>query len=258
MKELKLKKNKVMILGGSGLVGKSTCSLFQKYGARLINLDLNPTKKKKNIKFIKFDITEFQNIEKNINNIISKFGCPKIFINCSYPVTEKWNKSNFSEVDLNTINDNLSLHLGSYIWISKIIAEKMRKNKIKGSIVQLSSIYGLVAQNLKIYEKTKMRENAVYPSIKSGIIANTKQLASYYGQFGIRVNSISPGAITGHVKESNKKQDKNFVKNYKELCPLKRLAKPSEIAKAVLFLGSEASSYITGSNLVIDGGWSII
>ena len=83
-------------------------------------------------------------------------------------------------------------------------------------------------------------------------------MASYYGKFDIRVNSISPGAIEGHVKNKKNSQSKVFVKNFKNINPIKRLAKPSEISPAVVFLASDASSYITGANLVIDGGWTAI
>ena len=91
-----------------------------------------------------------------------------------------------------------------------------------------------------------------------GIINFSRQLASYYGKFGLRVNTISPGGIIGHVKGSAKTQNKKFLKRYTDLCPLKRLASSTEIASSALFLASDASSYITGTNFVVDGGWSII
>lgn len=122
----------------------------------------------------------------------------------------------------------------------------------------LSSIYGLMAQNQEIYKKTNMSENMNYSIIKGGINNFAKQLASFYGSYGIRVNSVCPGGITGHVKGSKKKQNKTFIKNYSRNCPLKRLGKPEEVASSVLFLSSNASSYITGTSFLIDGGWSIV
>ena len=122
----------------------------------------------------------------------------------------------------------------------------------------LSSIYGFLGQNMEMYKNTKMRENMNYSIIKGGIINLTRQLASYYGKFNIRVNTISPGGIIGSAKGLSKTQDIKFVKNYSKLTPLKRMGKPEEIASAIIFLASDSSSYITGSNLIIDGGWSII
>lgn len=252
-----LKNKKVFILGGSGLIGKPTNDLLIKHGAKLFNLDLIDSNQKK-VKFIKFDLKNAEGIKLNLTKIIKKYGCPSIFINCSYPTSENWSKANFSHVNQNIINENLKIHLSTYVFTSNLIAEEMRKRKIKGSIIQFSSIYGMVAQNLHVYKNTKMKENYVYPLIKSAIIANCKQMASYYGKFDIRVNSISPGAILGHVKNKKKSQSKVFVNNFKNINPLKRLAKPNEIAPSVIFLASDASSYITGINLVIDGGWTII
>ena len=86
----------------------------------------------------------------------------------------------------------------------------------------------------------------------------TKQLASYYGQSGIRVNIICPGGIEGNVKGKKIKQPLNFMKNYSKQSPLRRLGKPEEIAPSALFLSSEASSYITGTIFLVDGGWTSI
>ena len=144
------------------------------------------------------------------------------------------------------------------MWIAKCIADKMMKNNIHGSIIQLSSMYGLVAQDNNLYEKTNLSENMTYGIIKSSIIHFTKQMASYYGKYNIRVNNLVIGGIKGHIKGSTKKQDKIFLKKFNQKVPLNRIGKPQEIASSVIFLASPASSYITGSNIVIDGGYSII
>ena len=122
----------------------------------------------------------------------------------------------------------------------------------------LSSIYGLVAQNLQIYKNTGMNENMNYSVIKGGINNFAKQLASYYGNYGIRVNSVCPGGIFGHIKGSKEKQNVKFIKNYSKNCPLGRLGKPEEVASSVLFLASDASSYITGTSFLVDGGWTVV
>ena len=155
-----LKNKKVFILGGSGLIGKPTNDLLIKHGAKLFNLDLIDSNQKK-VKFIKFDLKNAEGIKLNLTKIIKKYGCPSIFINCSYPTSENWSKANFSHVNQNIINENLKIHLSTYVFTSNLIAEEMRKRKIKGSIIQFSSIYGMVAQNLHVYKNTKMKENYV-------------------------------------------------------------------------------------------------
>ena len=130
----------------------------------------------------------------------------------------------------------------------------MVKNKIAGSIIQLSSIYGLVGQDQNVYENTEIKENLSYSVIKGGIINLTRQMASYYGKFNIRVNSLCPGGIEGHIAGVKSNQDLNFIKQYSKKTPLKRLGKSEEVASVALFLSSEAASYVTGSTLIVDGG----
>ena len=122
----------------------------------------------------------------------------------------------------------------------------------------ISSIYGILGQDLNIYKNTTMKENLTYSVIKGGVTNFTKQLASFYGSSNIRVNNIISGGLKGHVAGKNKSQERNFIKNYSNKTLLKRLGKPNEVAYSVLFLASDASSYITGSNLFVDGGWSAI
>ena len=148
--------------------------------------------------------------------------------------------------------------MNSYAWLSKIVADEMLKNKIKGSIINLNSIYGLVGQDLNIYQKTSMKENMPYSMIKGGLVNLTRQMASYYGRYGIRVNNICSGGLKGHVAGKSKFQNKQFVKNYENKVPLKRLGEPEEVANVITFMASDASSYITGSNILVDGGWTII
>ena len=148
--------------------------------------------------------------------------------------------------------------MNSYAWLSKIVAEKMVKNNIKGNIINLNSIYGLLGQDLNVYEKTSIKENMSYSIIKGGLINLTKQMASYYGQFGLRINNICSGGLKGHVAGKSSVQESQFVKNYEKKVPLKRLGNPEEVANVVTFIASDAASYITGSNVIVDGGWTII
>lgn len=265
LKKFSLKNKKAFVVGGSGLLGFEILEALLSASATVVNLDKKEaTKRFKNINKKKrynynyFEINDLDLIDKNLSTIIKKFGCPDIFINCSYPSTNDWGQSSFKKNKLSILRRNIDLHLNSYTWLSYMICEKMKKIKKKGSIIMLGSIYGLLAQNSQIYKNTGMSENMNYSIIKGGINNFAKQLAAYYGSYGIRVNSVCPGGIIGHVKGSKKKQNNKFLENYSKNCPLRRLGKSDEVASSVLFLASDASSYITGTSFLVDGGWTIV
>ena len=138
------------------------------------------------------------------------------------------------------------------------LANHMIRSSIKGSIIQFGSIYGLLGQDLSVYVNTEMKENASYSIIKGGIINLTRSMSSFYGKHDIRVNTICPGAVQGHVAGGADEQNKEFIKNFSNKVPLGRLAKAEEMAGPVLFLATDASSYVTGLTLVVDGGWTAI
>jgi len=260
-----LNKKKAFVIGGSGLLGSEIVKLLLENSATVINLDLynkkkifNKTKYSKNYFYQNFDTSDIQNLDKKIELVIKKFGCPNIFINSSYPVSSDWNLSSFKKNKISNLRKNVDIHQNSYCWSAHKICQKMKEKKILGSVILLNSIYGFLGQNMSLYKNTNIEENMNYSIIKGAILNFSRQLASYYGSSGIRVNSVCSGGVRGHVKGSSKKQDKNFIKNYSKNCPLGRLGLPQEIAHSVLFLASEASSYITGTSLVVDGGWSAI
>jgi len=118
-----------------------------------------------------------------------------------------------------------------------------------GSIINLASTYGVVAPDFSIYEGTAMTMPAAYSAIKGGIITFTKYLAIYYAPYKVRVNAISPGGVFDN-------QDPSFVEHYGKRTPLGRMARPAEIVGGAVYLASDASSYVTGHNLMIDGGWT--
>ena len=128
-------------------------------------------------------------------------------------------------------------------------AAKIMKDHGGGSIINMASIYGVVAPDFSIYEGTEMTMPVAYASIKAGIIAMTKYIATYFGADNIRANTISPGGIYDN-------QAPSFVAEYSRKTPIGRMGKPSDIVGAVIYLASDASSYVTGHNLIIDGGWT--
>ena len=252
-------KNKIILIaGGNGLVGKKIISQIIKLGCKqIINFDLESSQASKSKKIIykKIDLTNTDIFNDSINELVkNKKTCPDIFINCSYPRSKDWPDNNFKSIKLNNYKENIDLHLNSYIWTTKLILEKMRHYKKKGSVLLFSSIYGIIAQNNTIYQNNSLNQNFTYPIIKHGINGGVKQFAAYYGKYNIRVNAICPGGIIN----KNLKKNEKFIKNYSQICPLGRLATPEEVANTAIFLVSDASSYTTGALAMVDGGWSIV
>ena len=258
LNKLKLTNKKIYILGGFGLIGKKIVEDICSLGGEVIILDIKKRTISENVKYEKFDCSKLKTLEKSFNKIIKKLGCPDVFINCSYPRTNDWDQCSFNKITLKRMIQNIKIHMYSYAWLAKLVAEKMVKNNIKGNIVNLNSIYGLLGQDMNIYEKTSMKENMPFSMIKGGLVNLTRQMASYYGRFGIRINGICSGGLKGHVAGKSSTQEKQFIKNYEKKVPLKRLGNSEEVANVVTFIVSDAASYITGSNILVDGGWTII
>lgn len=247
-------KNKIAVVtGGAGLIGKPASLGLAQAGAKVYIADIDEKagvkleKQNKKLKWIKLDITNIKSINSCINKIVKENKKIDIWVNCAYPKTSDWNDK-FEEVKYESWKKNVDMHLNGYFLCCQKIAEHMKKQK-NGSIINFSSIYGAVGPDFSIYEKTNSTMPAAYSAIKGGIITFTKYLATYLAKYDIRVNAICPGGIFDN-------QPKNFVKKYEEKTPMRRMGKPEDIAGSVIFLASDAASYITGHVLMVDGGWT--
>ena len=199
-----MKIKKVYILGGSGLIGSSVVKNFIKRGYKVLNIDIVDKKftlkqKQKNYFYKNLDLSNLNILEKEFKNLFKKYFIPDIFVNCSYPLKEDPTKNSFENLKINNLVNNLNAHLASYIWTSTIILKEMKKKKIKGNVVLLGSIYGLIGQDPDIYDNTKS-ENVSYSAIKGGIVNYSRIAASCFGRSGIRVNCICPGGIVDKKK----------------------------------------------------------
>lgn len=250
------KKIDLIILGGSGLVGSAIILKFLSKGKIVLNLDIiNKINKKNNYIFKKFDMTS-HGLSKNLNKIFKEFGCPNFYIDCSYINKKYFKNSDIESINKNHLDNILKNWLSSSTIISSRILNLMKRNKIKGKVVLTSSIYGLVAQDKNVYKNTKIKNNLIYSIVKSAVNNLVKNAAVRFGEYGIRVNSISPGGVYNN-KDKNFK-DKNFIKNYLSRVPLNTFANADDIANTYWFLCSNESSYITGVNLVVDGGYTLV
>jgi NAD(P)-dependent dehydrogenase (short-subunit alcohol dehydrogenase family) len=237
----------IIVTGGSGLLGREIIKNLESKGAIAINADINVfTDFEKHTTNV--DITSEESISNAIKWVVDSYGKIDGLVNNAYPRTKDWG-TKFEDITYESWQKNVDIQMNStFLFIQKIMPELL---KTKGSIVNMTSIYGVVGNDLTIYENTSINTAAPYSAIKGGVINFTRYLASYYGRQGVRVNCVSPGGIFDN-------QHENFVANYEKKVPMGRMGNPDDIAPAVSFLLSEEAKYITGQNLIVDGGWTAI
>lgn len=238
----------ILVTGGEGLIGKALVNDIKQKGGIAISADISVVTdlSKGNINC---DITSTQKMKDTIDIIIKNFGRLDGLVNNAYPRTKDWGVD-FIDMTEENLKTNVDWQMNSYILFCQLAIKEMISQG-SGSIVNIASIYGVVGNDFSIYENTDMKVPAPYAAVKGGIINFTRFLASRFGKNGIRVNVVSPGGILDN-------QPKPFIDAYEKKVPLKRMGKPNDIAPAVSFLLSEEAQYITGHNLIIDGGWTVI
>src|SRR3546814_18777232 len=177
-------------------------------------------------------------------------GYAGIWVNAAYPRTADWATSRQDVFDAKSWRTNVDLQMNSYCLLSAAVAAAMAQRG-SGSIVNVASIYGVVGPDFTIYEGLEMTTPPAYSAIKGGIIGYTRYLASFYAARGVRVNAVAPGGVMNN-------QPSAFAGNYARRTPMGRMAEAADIAWPVVFLASDAASYITGVVLPIDGGWTAI
>ncbi|KKS69562.1 MAG: Oxidoreductase, short chain dehydrogenase/reductase family protein [Parcubacteria group bacterium GW2011_GWA1_42_7] len=250
-------KNKIAVItGGLGILGTVYAQTLAEAGAKVAVFDviepLNDHKLKKlskkfPIKFFKVDIARRPQVENALKEIKKSWGTPNILINNAaidfppdkvgekpedYPI-DKWNKM-------------IEVNLTGMLICCQVLGAEMAKNK-GGSIVNISSHYGIVSPDQRIY--TNFFKPVSYSVTKSGVLNLTRYFATYWGDKNVRVNTFTPGGVFNN-------QNEDFIKKYSDRVPLGRMANREEYRGVILFLASDASSYMTGSNLIIDGGWT--
>ena len=242
-----IKDKVIVVTGGNGLLGKKIVSTLREQGAVAIAADIF-FQEKTNDDFV-IDITDEDSVKNAIKEIVNKYKQIDGWVNNAYPRTADWGNK-FEDISLVSWRKNVDMHLNGYFLCCQIVLEQMKIQGF-GSLINISSIYGLVGPDFTVYEGTEMTMPAAYAAIKGGLNNLTRYLASYYGSYNIRINTVSPGGIYDS-------QPNEFVENYNKKVPLKRMGRPKDVVSAICFLLTDDSSYITGHNLVVDGGWSII
>lgn len=245
---MKVENKIIIVTGGNGLIGKAIVAHLKANKAKVIIAEINLEDDLEN-GIINCDVTDEKSVVGALDKIIKKFHRIDGLVNNAYPRTKDWGNK-FEDIAYDSWQKNVDMQLNSVFLLCQKVAKQMILQK-SGSIVNIGSIYGVVGNDFTVYEGTDITTAAAYSAIKGGIINFTKYLASYLGKDGIRVNCVSPGGVFDN-------QNPIFKKNYENKVPLKRMAQASDIAPAVTFLLSDESSYISGHNLMVDGGWTSI
>jgi len=245
--KLTFKGKTAVVTGASGGIGLECVKKLQKEGFKILMIDLKKPplsflKKKNNLIFSKINVTNFSNLRKSINEFYKKYKSIDYLINTTGVL---WFDKDISstKIDFNIWDKVFEINLKSMAYLSNIVIPKMKKNKY-GSMIHISSIDALTGDD---------KPQDAYGSSKAAMIRLSKSLAIQFASYNIRSNIILPGPIDTPMQErweKNPLAKKQLSKNI----PLKRIGDPKDIANAILFLLSNEGSYITGTELIVDGG----
>jgi 2-deoxy-D-gluconate 3-dehydrogenase len=265
-----LKGQVAIVTGGVGLLGAEFCKTLAEAGAAVAVVDLNGDAANKvadglvkdgyKAKGIATDITKPDSVNAMVATVLATFGRLDVLVN-SAALDPKFDPDAaskgiapgaFEDYPLEQWNAALNVNLTGMFLVTQACVKPMIAQGKKGSIINICSTYGLNGPDQRIYIKDGKRvayKPVYYTTTKAGVMGFTKYLAAYYAETGIRVNALTPGGVFNNHEEY-------FVKNYSAKTIMGRMAKKDEMNGALLFLASDASSYMTGNNVIVDGGWT--
>jgi NAD(P)-dependent dehydrogenase (short-subunit alcohol dehydrogenase family) len=265
-----LKGRAAVVTGGAGLLGVEFCKTLAEAGASVAVVDINDagaqkvagtlTKGGTKARGFGTDITDPHSVDEMVSAVLSEFGRLDILVNSAAldpkfdpdAVNKGITPGSFEDYPLDQWNAALNVNLTGTFLVTQACVKPMLNNGRKGSIINICSTYGLNGPDQRIYVKDGKRvayKPVYYTVTKAGVMGFTKYLAAYYAGTEIRVNALTPGGVFNNHEEY-------FVKNYSAKTILGRMARSDEMNGALLFLASDASSYMTGNNVVVDGGWT--
>lgn len=253
-----------VVTGAAGQLGGEYVKALLGAGARVAAYDIWPDNPKSSIReieekglvSIKVDVTDKKSLTEALEKTLSTLGPPSVLINNAAidapPHASEQETGPFETYPEHSWQNMLDVNLSGVFLCCQVIGGHMA-NTGGGSIINISSIYGILSPDQRIYayrsKESPFFKPVAYSVAKSGILNLTRYLATYWADKKVRVNTMTLGGVFHD-------QDETFLKHYSQRVPLGRMARQDEYNGAVLFLASQASSYMTGSNLVLDGGYS--
>jgi NAD(P)-dependent dehydrogenase (short-subunit alcohol dehydrogenase family) len=256
-----------VVTGAAGLLGREHCLALGEAGANVVATDLDGHAlqevarelETRNIRTlaVQADITDPDTLERLRDAALTRFDAIDVLVQ-NAAIDDKFDPqadlaaSRFETYALERWRRSIDVNVTGTFLCCQVIGTVMARRG-RGSIINVASTYGMVAPDPSLYEdargKQQFFKSPAYPTSKGAVLALSRYLAAYWGRAGVRVNSLSPGGVEAG-------QDADFVARYGRRTPLGRMARRDEYRGAVVFLASDASSYVTGSNLVVDGGWT--
>ncbi len=256
-----------VVTGAAGLLGREHCAALAEAGARVVVTDLDQAacqgladslmeRHRVAALGVAADITEPDSVEALGERALSAFGQLDILVNNAAIddkfSTEALEESRFEHYSLERFRRMLDVNVVGTFLCAQRLGRRMAARR-SGSIINVGSTYGLVAPQQDLYRRADGTQSFFkspgYPTSKGAVLQFTRYLAAYWGKLGVRVNALSPGGVA-------QTPDPVFMASYAQRTPLGRMAEPSDYRGALLFLASDASAYMTGANLVVDGGWT--
>ena len=253
-------KNKIIVVtGGAGLLGQVFVRGIAQHGGIAVLADIKDYSKKPDqksldkdvsgsIEVASLDITNKDSVIDLISNLMVKYGRIDAVVNNAYPRNKNYGRK-LEDVSYEDFCEDINTHLGGYFLVAQQFCKVFKKQGY-GNIINISSIYGVMAPRFEVYDGTSMTSPVEYAASKSAIIQLTRYFAKYFKVHGIRVNCISPGGVFDYQPES-------FLKNYKTHCATKGMLDPQDILGTLIFLLSDQSTFMTGQNLILDDGFTL-
>jgi NAD(P)-dependent dehydrogenase (short-subunit alcohol dehydrogenase family) len=255
-----------VVTGGAGILGRGFCRVLAEYGANVALVDLKQASAdeaatavakglpKDSIFPVGCDVADRDSVARMVDAVAARFGAIHVLHNNAATKTDSLEAffATFENYDLDTWNEVFSVNVAGMFLVAQAVGRRMVAQGQGGSIIHTASIYGVVAPDQRIYEGSsylgqRINTPAVYSASKAAVIGLARHLATYWAEHRIRVNVLTPGGI-----ESG--QNDTFRNLYSARVPLGRMGAPNELHGALLFLASDASSYVTGQNIIVDGG----
>jgi NAD(P)-dependent dehydrogenase (short-subunit alcohol dehydrogenase family) len=194
------------------------------------------------------DIADCDSIDALHDDVTTRFGLPDILVNNA--IARPPGVGTIEQIQPVSLEATAQADVVGFVWICKRFCVDMAARG-RGSVINIASIYSMVGNDPNLYVDLDIKPPIVYPFIKGGVVNFSRALAAYYGKRAVRVNAISPG---GYFPQA----PVEFMKRYGDRCPLGRMMNHEDLQGAVVYLASDASQYVTGANLVVDGGWTAI
>ncbi len=268
MEQFSLKNKVAIVTGATGLLGKQHCIALAESGAQVVVADLNLGDCRhlaaelpgENHLPLALDVTLPHSLRCGRNAVLKKYDRLDVLVN-NAAVNDKFEspalaaeQSKFENYPLEMWLRSLEVNVTGVFLASQIFGTAMAEQG-SGSIINVASTYGMVGPDQSLYVKPDGEQaffkSPAYPATKGAVLNFTRYLAAYWGKAGIRVNSLSPGGVENG-------QENWFIENYGRRTALGRMAQPNDYRGALVFLASDASAYMTGANLVVDGGWTAV